>query len=373
MSSRLARWFEVSRSSQRLAFALLAVAIASGGSVTVRAQSDETAKPAGVPKSEQSSAAFVAQPTVVAGDLNTPLGVAVERDTSAVAVAESGAGRILRLVDGKMTPAVVEFPLTDCGPSRTLKAGPSAISFFDKQTIAALDIGSIEGADSVRLYKLPNAGEPATPYATTVHKIGPQAAGRTASTSESWGGLVTAPSVVLFSSFAGEPEGWLSRTFKTNERWSDPSRFVATRDVTGGERPMALTFSPRSEVVSGQIGTWDKPKDSRISFLNLNSGKLLANYRIDLHDVVALEYSPKTGQLYALDLAWSQPADAGLYQVVATYSEGRLGVQAKKIVALPRPTSLAFQADGTLYVTTLGAVDAPVARSGQLWKITPGL
>ena len=47
-------------------------------------------------------------------------------------------------------------------------------------------------------------------------------------------------------------------------------------------------------------------------------------------------------------------------------------VKTEKIVALEKPTAMAFAADGTLYVTTIGAPGAEetAAKTGKLLKIT---
>lgn len=312
------------------------------------------------------------RPTAVADGLQGPLGVAVNRETGAVLIAESGAGRIVVFEEGKpTTPVVAGFPTAARGPAKALQAGPGAIAFFDKQTIAALDLGAADGADVVRLYKLPDAGQPAVEYGASIHKIGPLAPGRSAASGESLGGLARAAAVLVQAGYSDEPEGWLARTIKTNDKWGEPNRFISMRDATGGERPSGATFSPRGEVVVGQVGSWDQPHDSRLSLVHLGSGKPLVTYPLPLHDVAALEYSPTTGQLYALDLAWANPADSGLYLITGTLDQGRPAVKVQKVASLPWPTAMSFHADGSLYVVTLGV--ARTTNRGQLWRFPPGL
>jgi len=93
-----------------------------------------------------------------------------------------------------------------------------------------------------------------------------------------------------------------------------------------------------------------------------------------LHDIIGLAYSPRSGFLYALDLAWSDGKEAGLYRIDSARQDGQPSAKAVKIAALERPTALAFAADGTLYVTLLGAAqDGAKEKSGQLVKITGDL
>jgi hypothetical protein len=69
-----------------------------------------------------------------------------------------------------------------------------------------------------------------------------------------------------------------------------------------------------------------------------------------LHDLTGVAYSPKTGRLYGVDFAWAAPAEAGLFELAI---EGDT-VKPRKIVALDKPTALAFDPQGNLYVTILG-------------------
>ena len=89
--------------------------------------------------------------------------------------------------------------------------------------------------------------------------------------------------------------------------------------------------------------------------------------------MVALDFSPKTGQLFALDLAWNQPADAGLYQLVATFQDGRPSLTAKRILTLERPTAMAFHSDGRLFLTVLGAAGSDPTKDGRVLGVATGL
>ncbi len=136
---------------------------------------------------------------------------------------------------------------------------------------------------------------------------------------------------------------------------------------------MALALSKRNELVVAGAGKFDKTPDSTLSFYDPSNAKLLLNMPTGLLDIVGLAYSPKTGLLYAVDLAWADDKQGGLFRLDATQTDGMIGVKAVKITSLDRPTSLAFAPDGTLYITTLGAAKTAAEKSGQLLKITGNL
>jgi hypothetical protein len=91
---------------------------------------------------------------------------------------------------------------------------------------------------------------------------------------------------------------------------------------------------------------------------------MLLNLKTELNDITALAYSPR-GQLYALDFAWADTKQGGLFQLLA---EGDKGVRTKKIVELDKPTAMVFDAEGALYITVVGE-----DKKGKLLKVAPGL
>jgi hypothetical protein len=91
---------------------------------------------------------------------------------------------------------------------------------------------------------------------------------------------------------------------------------------------------------------------------------LLLNLKTELHDITGLAYSPR-GQLYAVDFAWLDTTQGGLFQLLKDEAKG---IRTKKILPLDKPTAMAFGPDGALYVTIIAG-----EKNGKLIKIDPGL
>jgi hypothetical protein len=91
-----------------------------------------------------------------------------------------------------------------------------------------------------------------------------------------------------------------------------------------------------------------------------------------LYDITGLAYSPK-GQLLALDFAWMKADEGGLFNLVSVKKEGTEAIEAKKVLALDKPTAIAIGRDGVVYVTLIGtAKEGDDKKPGSLVKIELG-
>ena len=91
-----------------------------------------------------------------------------------------------------------------------------------------------------------------------------------------------------------------------------------------------------------------------------------------MHDITGLAYSPKTGKLYATDFAWAEEVKTtgGLFELVIEGDE----VKPKKLLSLDRPTALAFDKEGALYITVFGTgKETGDKPNGGLIRLEPGL
>ena len=117
------------------------------------------------------------------------------------------------------------------------------------------------------------------------------------------------------------------------------------------------------------MGEISVPEDGLVTFYRPDDGKMLANFEIGLSDITGIAYSP-AGQLYAVDFAWFDTTQGGLFHLVRDEDDATIAT-ANKVGELDKPTSMVFGADGTLYVTVIGSGDGDSTEgTGKLLKIS---
>jgi hypothetical protein len=117
----------------------------------------------------------------------------------------------------------------------------------------------------------------------------------------------------------------------------------------------------------GQSGEVNVPGDALLTMYD-KDGKLVKSYKTGLHDITGLAYSP-AGKLYATDFAWVDDKQGGVFELVIEGDE----VKTTKVVSVDRPTALAFDKDGALYITAFGTgKDTGDKPAGGLMKLEAG-
>lgn len=307
--------------------------------------------------------------TLVDG-LDNPAGVAIQPETGHLFVADSGASRVIRVFEGKVEEVITDFPVDVYGKGPMYNIGPLGLAFLDRSTLVVGGGGLKDGEDLLRVYKIPEAGEPAI----AADKM--EVNFNLPETAEIKGegnfyGLAVNGNHVFVTCNGDDTKGWVSRATIKDGTLADYERFLATKEATEVDAPVALTISPRGELVIGQMGEISIPGDGLLTFYNAHNGKLLLNLETGLSDITALAYSPK-GQLYATDFMWTDTKEGGLYQLISKEEDGKQSIDAKKIETLDKPTAMAFGRDGSLYITVIGTGEGD-AKGGKLLKIAPGL
>lgn len=300
--------------------------------------------------------------SVIVGDLDNPCGIAIQPETGAIFVSDSGASRIVKIVDGKVEPVITDFPVDIYGKGPKYNIGPLGLLFLDQNTLVVGGGDLIDGEEKLRVYDLKDAKLPIKADQMKTSSV-LAAAGEEVKGEGNFYALAKTADAIYITSNGDDNKGWVAKAAYKGVDVSAIERYLATKEATQVDAPVGVTISPRGELVIGQMGEITVPNDSLLTFYDANSKEMLLNLKTNLHDITSLAYSNR-GQLYALDFAWSDTKQGGLFQLLADGD----GVKTKKIVALDKPTAMAFDADGSLYITVIGE-----EKKGQLLKIQPGL
>ncbi len=311
----------------------------------------------------------------VVGGLSNPCGLAIQPETGHVFVSDSAAGRIIRVVDGKAEDVITGFPQDIYGKGPMYSIGPLGLAFLDKDTLVVGDGGFKDGEEYVRIYTIPAAGKAALDYdKDTKAKLGPILGKDDVKPEGNLYGVAIGKTAIYVTCNGDDTKGWISKIDINGTKFGDLARYIPTKEAVEVDAPVAITLSAEGELVVGQMGEMNVAKDALLTFYSAKTGKKLLNLPTGLFDITGLAYQPKTGLLFATDFAWMDAKEGGLFRLDRKMKDGKMGVEAVKVVGLDKPTALAFAADGTLYATVVGPKgekdNAP--KEGSLVKITIG-
>lgn len=308
---------------------------------------------------------------VVLDGLDNPTGVAIQPGTGHIFVADSGAAKIVRIVDGKAEDVVVDFPLDVYGKGPMYNIGPLGLAFLDKDTLVVGDGSQVDKEELVRVYTVPAAGEKPLKATDTKVALGPLPDEGEIKAEGNYYGVAISKNAVYVTCNGDDTKGWIARATINGTKFGKLERYIATKEATNVDAPVAITISPRGEVVVGQMGEITVPGDGLLTFYNAK-GKMLMNLETGLSDITGVAYSPK-GHLYAVDFAWAEPTEGGLFRLDSEGKGKQQTLKAVKITGLEKPSALAFdKSDGSLYITIFGKAEEG-KKTGQLIKLAPGL
>ena len=297
-----------------------------------------------------SANAQLRKPDVLLNDLKNPCGVAVRPTTGQIYISDTGRGKIISLELRRTDDFVVGFPLSEFELDKSIVLGPLGLIFRGKDTLIVGTGGSADGEDTISVFDVRQK------------KKDPLKAEDAFQTIKLRNDLTYLPEgdffslaitrAALYSTCGGDVEqGWLARGELRVGEVKNFRRFIPTRPLSRIANAGGLCISPQGHITIAQMGSRDKPGDSVLTFYS-SVGELLDTFPTGLNDVVALAYGPRRKRLYALDYNWANPREGGLYKLVGVDSEE--GCEARLIAKLPRPTAMAFDRRGNLYVTVLG-------------------
>ncbi len=326
-----------------------------------------------------------ATPETIADELDLPLGIAVQPESGDVFVAESGRGRILRYVDGMPQEVAVGFPQETFENEPTLKLGPLGLVFLNNETLLVGGGGQVGGEDVIYVMTVKSPGQPPQAASEAI-RLGPLKSSVAPSGGGNFVGLVASTQAVFATSNLTGGPGWIveleikkSDQVNRREGFGRFEPFIPAERLVGVAHPAGISLSPQGEIVVGFVGELSETRDSRLAFFRSHDGRLLLNLEVPLYDLVAVGYggpqgAPTNRFLYALDLAWARPSEAGLFRLDAVLNGGRMEVKAVRIAPLARPVAMTRTLDGSLYVTVLGPPGKEAGKpAGKVLRFPPGL
>ncbi|MEM9943089.1 MAG: hypothetical protein AAF939_16110 [Planctomycetota bacterium] len=306
--------------------------------------------------------------TIVEG-LNHPMGVTVQPETGTIFVSDSGAARVIRIIDQEIEEVVIGFPV-DQVAEQNATLGPLGLCFLDQNTLVIGEGGQATGEDQILRYKVPAVGEPSLNYSDFLGKPMTMPAAEKRCAEQDFQSIVSGARGVFVASRGDHEKGWISlatHSTELEEHWTEFSRLIPSRILTNCQRASCLTKSPQGYLLVGLKGQANETKDSSIAFFS-EEGELLSQYQCGLKEVAGLAYDPSSNRLFAID----SPKEAvvgGLYQLIEFTQENRTLCQPRLIVPLPNPTSCCFDPHGNLLVTLAREKDEKNDASGSLIQV----
>ena len=303
---------------------------------------------------------------IVAESLQNPRAVAIQPETGDLFVAESGALRVVRIVDGEAEEVVVGFSKDYTGKSPIYEIGPLSLLFLDRDTLLIGDGGREPGMDQIRVVTVPGRGEPPVKVNPDVDKrLRLQSDDQHGADGNFWA-MTKLEDYLLVTCGDDLRNGWIARSAIRGNKLTTLRRFFSTVRSVKTRIPYGITTSPEGEIVVAQAGEIQDVGDSLLSFFGAE-GDFLDSFKTGLNDIYGVAYGPNQGRLFAVDFCNARPNEGGLYKLVAT----REGCRAVKLATLPRPSSLTFSDEGDLYVTTVGRfVEGTEFSNGRVLRFT---
>lgn len=310
--------------------------------------------------------------------LDNPWGLVIRagRDPSGpheLFVAESGAGRVIRVSTdqpGKIEEAIVGFPVESLEASPAIRVGPLGLAFLTRTKLIVTGGRNEEGKRDVRVYAMPGDNSRLA-YDRHDHSVGPMRNGDSSKTASGDLLAVAHNEMTAYLTTGGTPAGGQILRADIEKNQLETLRpLIPPRETSELAAPAGIVFTPSDRpqfLVAAEQGSFDAAHDSRLTFHTLEKGRQVLSLSTGLHDIMGLAYSP-SGQLYAVDFAWQDAGQGGVYRLDDARLDGRQACQAVRIAAVTRGVALAFAPDGSLYVTTLGEKEN--AKQGTVLKIT---
>ncbi len=310
-------------------------------------------------------------------NLNNPSGLAVQPDTGDVFISDSGNLRVLRYKPGaprdeRIATVIAGFTKDVYGKGPMYDIGPLGLAFMNRNTLVVGDGGKPDGQELVRIYNVPDSGKiQADDMKYKLGPVGPSE--KTAMGEGNFYGVAITPQAIFVTCNGDDTKGWISRAEVKDNEPGTLEPFIATKELVEVDAPVGITVSPDGNLAVSQMGEMNIPQDSLLTMYSTD-GKLLWKAETGLFDIADLAYSPKSGKLYAVDFAWMDEKEGGLFRLDVKKDGEEVTVEAVKIVSLDKPAAMAFDKEGGLYVLEFGtAEEGSEKKPGRMVKIAGDL
>jgi glucose/arabinose dehydrogenase len=307
-------------------------------------------------------------PATYADDFENPSGIAIQPKTGDVFVSErKGVFRLSGDKHPHKTAEIDHYSTDIYGKGPMYDIGPLGVAFLNENELIVADGSRKDAEELVRVYKV-GAKAPAKAIAETAaeYTLGPIPGGADSAKGEgNFYAIAITGGDIFITSNGDDTKGWIVKSTIEGGKPGALKAGIATKPQVEVDAPVGITVDKAGDLVVGQMGEVNKAGDSLLTTYDPKTGKLKTKYETGLNDIAGLAYSPVTGKLYAVDFSWVEPKKGGLFELVVSGDK----CEPRKVADLDKPTALAFDSKGNLYVTAFGtAEEGSKTKAGKvLW------
>lgn len=327
------------------------------------------------------SSALVASDTAnvttkkVLSGLGHPTSIAIRpesgTDTYEVFVAEGGAGRITKFRSDKPEKRADVV----AGFSTKPAAGAQSLYFLDHLRLVVAG-GDEDGVPFVRLYELPDSESPLTVDQHKDEAKLPEGGTEPHLETRTFRQLVRTRANdrvgdYLIAAIPGESDSADLAYVPVRSGALGDVRPASLKNASANVQVDALAVAENGHVTVAIRLAGDSDGPSQLAFFNPLDRRIVMQMPSGLRNIVALAYSPKSGNLYAANAPGNDGAKPGIYRIDSATGGSTPACKAVKIADVRDATALVFAADNTLYVATSGS--AKDSSGGSLLKLSGDL
>lgn len=292
------------------------------------------------------SASSVAQEieaeTLVEG-LNHPSSLAIHPDDATVYVAEFGAARVVKIVEGKAVEVIKDFEANSF-PGMNANGGPVALEFMNANKLLVASAGKKDSPVQVQGFDLSEIVEDKTLLAAeSKAKLG--MGKEDTALKGQINRMVTGSSSIFLVGQHGDEKAFVASLGKGVEFPAEMSFLVP--ENREAKKWLGSTLAVTLSQPEGYLAMVENSKDGATLIFFSKEGEENGRFETGLKRVTAIAYGTERGRLYLAD-----SEKGAIYKLIE--SDNEAGCESQEVYELANITDMRFNADGELLVTTLG-------------------